>query len=336
MSDEDAPIQTTTNEDEVICNKEVDWQIHEKGNVWTTVNRQLATYLETSYQQYLDSDDSKYATCNYAIERNGQKHFYRMYMEEMFQQNLQTGFLRKSRRCALGSNTTLGATPEEKIKMAAKITEWKEVPFEDLQDPKEKCSICIARLKPKNEDEEKVADTVVHLSKCMNHFFHKECIVQCFKIISPKNGCLECPNCKYSYGIKMGTMPVGIMKVHETATHLPGYEGCGTIEITYYFPQGIQGPEHEHCGELYSGTVRTCYLPNNPEGKAVLEKLTIAFKRRLTFRIGTSVTSGRDNTVVWNGIHHKTSSHGGAANFGYPDDTYLERVTAELASFGIE
>jgi deltex-like protein len=61
--------------------------------------------------------------------------------------------------------------------------------------------------------------------------------------------------------------------------------------------------------------------------------LVKAFERRLTFIVGTSVTTGRTNTVVWSGIHHKTSMHGGP--FGYPDDKYLNRVTLELADRGV-
>ena len=51
--------------------------------------------------------------------------------------------------------------------------------------------------------------------------------------------------------------------------------------------------------------------------------------------MGRSVTTGRDNTVVWNGIHMKTNTHGGSSNFGYPDPTYFERVKEELASVGV-
>ena len=47
------------------------------------------------------------------------------------------------------------------------------------------------------------------------------------------------------------------------------------------------------------------------------------------------MTTGLDNQIVWNGIHHKTSLHGGIACFGYPDDTYLKRVKEELAAKGI-
>jgi len=32
--------------------------------------------------------------------------------------------------------------------------------------------------------------------------------------------------------------------------------------------------------------------------------------------VGTSVTTGQQNTVVWGGIHQKTSPHGGTSNHG--------------------
>ena len=48
------------------------------------------------------------------------------------------------------------------------------------------------------------------------------------------------------------------------------------------------------------------------------------------------MTTGLDNQIVWNGIHHKTSLTGGVATFGYPDDTYLKRVKEELAAKGIK
>lgn len=63
--------------------------------------------------------------------------------------------------------------------------------------------------------------------------------------------------------------------------------------------------------------------------------LVEAFKRRLTFMVGTSVTTGATNQVVWSGIHHKTSPTGGTSNFGYPDPTYFRRVTEELESRGV-
>ena len=63
----------------------------------------------------------------------------------------------------------------------------------------------------------------------------------------------------------------------------------------------------------------------------VVELLKIAWKRRLIFTVGMSVTSMRDNTVVWNEIHHKTNQHG----HSYPDPKYLDNVLLELAIQGV-
>ena len=60
-----------------------------------------------------------------------------------------------------------------------------------------------------------------------------------------------------------------------------------------------------------------------------------AFDRKLIFTVGRSVTTGHDNRVVWNGIHHKTNLSGGSAYFGYPDDTYFDRVKLEMAAKGV-
>jgi deltex len=61
----------------------------------------------------------------------------------------------------------------------------------------------------------------------------------------------------------------------------------------------------------------------------------LGFQRKLLFVIGTSVTNGTTNTVVWGGIHHKTSTSGGSSSFGYPDETYFARVKGELEDKGV-
>ena len=61
----------------------------------------------------------------------------------------------------------------------------------------------------------------------------------------------------------------------------------------------------------------------------------MAFERRLLFRVGTSLTTGRANCVVWAGVHHKTDTRGGAQNHGFPDATYLDRVGEELRDVGV-
>ena len=67
----------------------------------------------------------------------------------------------------------------------------------------------------------------------------------------------------------------------------------------------------------------------------VLQLLRVAWERRLTFTIGTSVTTGATNTIVWNEIHHKTESTSNHSGHGYPDENYLDNVLAELAAQGV-
>jgi len=68
--------------------------------------------------------------------------------------------------------------------------------------------------------------------------------------------------------------------------------------------------EHPHPGKRFMGTVRTAFLPDNVEGREVCEMLRRAFDARLVFTVGRSITTGLDNVVVWNDIHHKTQTHG--------------------------
>jgi deltex-like protein len=130
----------------------------------------------------------------------------------------------------------------------------------------------------------------------------------------------KCPICSTIFGHMTGDQPDGTMTEYlDKNLTCQGY-AKGTRVITYSFKSGQKSGKH------YTGTSRVAYLPNTPEGLEVLDLLKEAFDRKLTFTIGRSVTTGLDNQVVWNGIHHKTNPSGGAANFGYPDPTYLTRV----------
>jgi deltex-like protein len=168
---------------------------------------------------------------------------------------------------------------------------------------------------------------VVKLCRCEDHFYHIECLHNLIK--DKKGGGFKCPICQKIYGILVGTMPSGSMTAKITNSKCAGFPHDKTIVISYYIPDGQQN------GKYFSGTSRIAYLPNNKEGREVLALLKIAFDRKLTFVVGTSVTTGQKNTVIWNGIHHKTSLHGGTQNYGYPDPTYFNRVKEELASKGV-
>lgn len=127
-------------------------------------------------------------------------------------------------------------------------------------------------------------------------------------------------------------MPPGLMKWDfYPAGQLPcqSYEKYGTWLINYSFYDGIKN------GVRYRGTRRAAYIPDTAEGKEVLFLLIKCFKRRHTFVVGDSVTTGAKNVVVWNCVHHKTGTHGGSYNFAYPDSTYFNRVKLEMADKGI-
>ncbi|KAL5471247.1 hypothetical protein EMCRGX_G029342 [Ephydatia muelleri] len=162
---------------------------------------------------------------------------------------------------------------------------------------------------------------------CCKQMFCRTCLNDCLKA-SP-----YCPTCKRVVRKLMGNQPPGTMSITQYRWSLPGYEGCGTIMISYYIPDGIQGPEHPSPGARFYGTTRSAYLPDNAEGREVLALLQKAWEARMIFTVGTSVTTGMSDCVVWNNIHHKTSSSSGP--YGYPDATYLRRVKQELASRGI-
>jgi deltex-like protein len=89
--------------------------------------------------------------------------------------------------------------------------------------------------------------------------------------------------------------------------HLPleTYENVGSWVVSYSFHDGYKN------GVQYRGTRRIAYVPDTVEGREVLFLLIKAFKRKVTFTVGDSVTTGRKNVVVWNSIHHKTHTHGG-------------------------
>ncbi|XP_070760294.1 E3 ubiquitin-protein ligase DTX3L [Enoplosus armatus] len=184
----------------------------------------------------------------------------------------------------------------------------------------ESCPICM----------EVIVATEKKTLRC-KHSFCRDCLKQAFDY-KP-----VCPTCGELYGILTGTQPDGgRMNSTKSSSPLPGYEKYGTIIIHYYIPSGIQKEEHPNPGQPYEGASRTAYLPDSPEGRKVLNLLRQAFDQRLVFTVGRSTTSGRNNTVTWNDIHHKTSTHGGPTHYGYPDPDYLSRVRDELKVKGIE
>lgn len=67
----------------------------------------------------------------------------------------------------------------------------------------------------------------------------------------------------------------------------------------------------------------------------VLGLLQEAFERRLVFTVGRSNTTGREDVVTWNEIHHKTEPGLNQFGHGFPDPGYLDHVLQELAAHGV-
>lgn len=168
-------------------------------------------------------------------------------------------------------------------------------------------------------------DSDVIVLKC-SHMLH----YPCFEMLVGEKEWFRCPVCSTISGKMIGDQPPGNMNTHiNDHMHCEGYEDYGTIVIDYSMNPGKKGNIN------FPGTHRTAYLPNCPDGQEVLKLLQEAFSRKLIFTIGRSVTTGRDNQIVWNGVHHKTNLSGGSAYFGYPDPTYFDRIKLELAAKGI-
>jgi hypothetical protein len=160
--------------------------------------------------------------------------------------------------------------------------------------------------------------------KACGHAFCNACADQFLRRFT------TCPICRTTLVEPSGPMPSGTMESIGAQLHLPG---VALIKIQYTMEGGIQKNYHPAPGLAYNGTSRTAYLPDTPEGRAVLNRLKYAFSHGLTFGVGISLTTGMPNVITWQSIHHKTSRGGGV--HGYPDPNYLSNVNAELDNLGV-
>ncbi|XP_068102384.1 E3 ubiquitin-protein ligase DTX3L-like [Hyperolius riggenbachi] len=188
-----------------------------------------------------------------------------------------------------------------------------------IEEEEDKCPVCLCEIEDK-----------VPFPTC-KHVYCRLCLQ---RLMSHKP---MCAICGVTSGEVRGNQPDGTMTCRTSGYNsLPGFPECGTIEISYHFPGGTQKENHPHPGRHYSGTSRTAYLPDNPEGRDILQLLRKAFDQRLIFTVGDSCITGATDTVIWNDISHKTSVTGGSQYFGYPDPHYLKRVRGELKAKGVE
>ena len=182
----------------------------------------------------------------------------------------------------------------------------------ELYDNIEKMSEDEVKAIHQQQMKQQIPIDVVLMEKCTDHCFHKACL----EAQMGNQDCLRCAVCSQIYGVLIGQMPAGTMewklKKKSSSLFCDGYKGVGVWEIRYNFPNGKRN------GQPYKGTGRMAYLPDTDEGRESLALLVKSFERKMTFVVGTSVTTGQTNCVVWS-VHHKTNTHGGSSHFGYPD-----------------
>ncbi|GLH12883.1 Protein deltex [Gryllus bimaculatus] len=246
--------------------------------------------------------------------------------EEVFENPQKTINTWKMKNRCSGFGSIVGVDPASHV-----ISQYVRV-VEDGCWSDGRCPICLMELAAESS-----GCMVVALTQCC-HQLHLDCLnAMLSRQACKKNMYIQCPVCMMIYGEKTGNQPEGSMDWTILNCSLPGYQGSRTIQITYNIASGIQGPEHPNPGRPYYavGFPRICYIPDTDKGRKVLRLLSVAFERRLVFTVGRSVTTGREDVVTWNEIHHKTEPGVSSSGHGYPDPTYLDNCLKELAAHGI-
>ncbi|TRZ19819.1 hypothetical protein HGM15179_007278 [Zosterops borbonicus] len=218
----------------------------------------------------------------------------------------------------LSSQEATGASKKSGVRQKNNLPSEGQTQAKTEEKEEDECPICRDRIKNKET-----------LEKC-KHAFCKTCIDRAMTYKQ------ACPVCNTVCGVLIGNQPEGTMSTHTMKLSLPGYPDCDTIQIDYDMNGGIQTSSHPNPGQRYGPAHRVAYLPDNEEGREILQLLRKAFDQKLIFTVGQSRTTGQQSVITWNDIHHKTSMQGGSTRFGYPDPTYLQRVRSELKAKGIE
>ncbi|NWS86152.1 DTX3L ligase, partial [Toxostoma redivivum] len=216
------------------------------------------------------------------------------------------------------SQEATGASKKSSVRQKNNLSSEGQTQAKTEENEEDMCPICMDRITNKET-----------LEKC-KHAFCKTCIDRAMTYKQ------ACPVCNSICGVLTGNQPEGTMSTKTFRFSLPGYPNCGTIQINYNMNGGVQTSSHPNPGQHYGPAHRTAYLPDNEEGREILQLLKRAFRQKLIFTVGQSHTTGAQGVITWNDIHHKTSMDGGPTQFGYPDPSYLQRVRSELKAKGIE
>ncbi|KAF9569215.1 putative E3 ubiquitin-protein ligase dtx2 [Mortierella alpina] len=171
-------------------------------------------------------------------------------------------------------------------------------------------------------------ERVVKIKSC-RHCFHEECISQWFQSAASQ---LKCPMCNVmcsskagkAKAIKLGPMPDAVM----------GYSF--DVRLCCYLIY-IVIPTHTIMTGDISTTVKTdlrwAIVPFSGRlGPLLMIRLICLFYYGHLFRHGRSLTRNRDNVVVWNGVHLRTSMTGA---HGYPAPSFEMNCWDEINQKGV-
>ncbi|NWH99135.1 DTX3L ligase, partial [Tichodroma muraria] len=193
----------------------------------------------------------------------------------------------------LSSQEATGASKKSSVRQKNNLSSEGQTQAKTEEKEEDECPICRDRIKNKET-----------LQKC-KHAFCKICID---KAMTYKQAC---PVCNTICGVLTGNQPEGTMSTKTIRFSLPGYPNCDTIQIDYAMSGGIQTSSHPNPGQRYGPVYRRAYLPDNEEGREILQLLKRAFNQKLIFTVGQSRTTGEQSVITWNDIHHKTAMEGG-------------------------
>lgn len=167
---------------------------------------------------------------------------------------------------------------------------------------------------------------------CADHMFHMGCLKHWLKT-NP-----SCPLCRTQLVVLTGYQPQtegSTMDVVQDSVSLPGFEPAGTLCVRFFVAAGFQDLDCPLPGERFSAFQFTTFLPDNSEGQELVRLLSVAWTRRLLFRIGMNPATGRMDILTPNGIEMKTRRLGGIMAGGYPDASYMSRLKSDLREVGV-
>jgi len=193
------------------------------------------------------------------------------------------------------------------------------------RDPR---GLCSSSLRPSNAmevDEGDGAPTKAFELWCGHSF-----CVPCLSTWFGEQHKVKCPVCSKAFGVVTGNQPrEGIFFWTEESGALPG-RNCSTyFRIEFRFPDGVDDE-----GKSYHSRIVWGYLPNDVEGRLLLELFKVAFKRRVMFGLGDSMTRPGHYFPTYN-VHIKTKREGSAEEHGYPDPKLFENTLGELERNGV-